>query len=146
MNLMMLLRPTSIPQGKVQLPWGATSKFFPVNQGKTICTPSNLHSWSKSHISGVCCGELLFWHHTLKLADVGSPVSWKLLCWNMHQRRVGYCFSSNPHKSSQVDEQTKVLLKEDSWQMKVYSWAVFPQVQQHWHLFVDTGWKGKMCA
>lgn len=71
-------------------------------------------------------------------------VSSNLLCWNI-RGEWATAFSSNPHKSSQVDEQTKVLLKEDSWQMKVYSQAVFPQVQQHWHLFVDTGWKGKMC-
>lgn len=98
---------------------------------------------------GVCCGEL-FWHHTFKLADVSSQ--WK------HLYLQSFCaetcirgewataFSSNTHKSSQVDEQIKVLLKEDSGQMKVYSQAVFPQVQQYWHLFVDKGWKGKMCA
>lgn len=41
-------------------------------------------------------------------------------------------FSAQPQASSQVAEQIEVLLKEETWEVKTFSFL--PQVELHWHL------------
>ena len=83
---MMMLRSTSIPQGMIfssSVDQPETTKF-PCQLKENYVHPP-LTSTRRTRLKyGVCCGELLFWHHTFKLADanftIKMPVSSNFLC------------------------------------------------------------------
>lgn len=118
-----MLRSASIPQGMIfsspgELP--QTSKFS-CQLRKKYLHPPLTPTLRIGLTYGVWCGELLFWHHTFKLADANCAIkNLQTFCAETFVRGDGTTiFSSPPQASSQVGEQTKVLPKVDSWQVKV---------------------------